>query len=132
MDRCPGDGERRWPLELLAAIIALKPWGRDLKAKDRDVIVGMPFASDNLANVYIVGKMYTSAQPLSQLLREFAATCAASGVVPAALHLPGAAHVVPDRLSRGFVSAPSLAALGLQASGRRRSTWQPVHLWCAL
>ena len=64
----------------------------------------------------------------TQMLREIAATAAQNGLLPAALHLVGAVNVVPDRLSRGFVSEPSLAALGLTPSARRRPVWDE-NLW---
>ena len=63
------------PLEMLAALVALKLWGADLQRQGREDVVGIPLGSDNMSNVYMFSKLYTYAVPLSLFLREFAATC---------------------------------------------------------
>ena len=116
-------------MELLASLVALKLWAPSLRSEARETIVGFPMASGNLANVYITGRMYTSALPLANLLRELAATSTSERIVPAALHVPGPAIVVPDRLPRGFVSVASIRALGLDPARRRSVLWETKNSW---
>ena len=114
----------------LAVILALRIWGPSSSSQDgHDVFLSFPVATDNMANTFIFGQMYSSKPPLSWCLRELALTAVAVRVLPAALHVPGATNVVPDRLSRGFCSNPCLAALGLDPAKRRREPWAKRDWW---
>ena len=86
-------------------------------------------ASDNLANVFIVPKFYTSKPPLSWCVRELALTAIGMRLLPYALHLPGVNNITADRLSRGFNGPCSLRALGLDPSKRCRPDWQRKSWW---
>ena len=90
--------------------------------------MAFPIATDNMANTYVFGKLYTK-PPLSWCLRGLALAAVAVRALPATLHLPGATDVVADRLSRGFCSAPCLAAMGLDPARRRTAKWAERSWW---
>ena len=123
-------GSLSGPAEMLAVILALRAWGPSASSQEgHDVFLGFPVATDNTASTYICGQMYSSQPPLSWCLRELALTAVAVQALPAALHVSGAANVVPDRLSRGCCSPPCLAALGLDPARRRTEPWTKQDWW---
>ena len=109
------------PAEMLASVLALRLWGPRASAGGADSMIAFPLGTDNLANTFVCGKLYTSRPPLSWCLRELALTAVHLRALPVALHVPGATSVAPDRLSRGFNSYPSIRALGLGPGKRRRA-----------
>ena len=110
-------------------LVALKLWGPEVQLEGREVLIAMPCATDQLANVYGCGTCYTSKPPLSWCLREVAFAVIRARVLPATLHLSGAQNVTSDRLSWGFIGPLSLAALDHAPSKRRRPQWREPNWW---
>ena len=93
--------------ELLALLVALRLWlGDDLPHQDsvaarfRTKRIQLVLKGDNVGSLTLAVKLRPKGPKMALISREMALVLARLSFAPKALHTPGVAHVVADRLSR--------------------------------
>jgi len=86
-------------MEMLVVAVCLKLWGKLWPPGE----VCIPTLTDNLGNVYALGKWYTKEPPSAWVLREVAAEATALGHELIVEHVRGVDNTWADELSRGYL-----------------------------
>ena len=122
------DGQQIW--ECLAILVAIDSW----HAKWAQQRVVLKIKGDNVAALTLLVKMRPSGPTMAIIARELALRLAVLSFPPDAVHTPGVAHVLADRLSRVHCpDGPGRASADLHpaiADATEASVPERTKAWC--
>ena len=126
MPRGSPDGQQIW--ECLAVLVAIDIWSEHWQ-KSRIVL---KVKADNVSALTLLIQMRPGSPKIAIIARELALRLVELSFPPDALHTPGVAHVIADRLSRVYAPGASgipsqchhaLAMAAETATPARYATW---------